>query len=111
MISPLVGSVAFANESIQTQHVVGEAGLGILTETGEIEAGYILARIYWGRGLGTELLRGLLKHGFSKLVANHIVAVCNPDNLASVRIMEKCGMTFVDKVMHNGIQVFKYTTA
>ena len=69
------------------------------SETGEFEVGYILAKAYWGRGLGTELLRGLLDYGFSKLGATHIVAVCHLDNLASIRIMEKCGMTFVGEVL------------
>ncbi|MEI6790070.1 MAG: GNAT family N-acetyltransferase, partial [Myxococcaceae bacterium] len=86
----------------------GEAGLGLLTETAEVEAGYILRKDYWGRGYGTELLQGLLVHGFSNLGLSRIVAVCNPENLASARIMEKCGMTFIGKVLNEDLWVSKY---
>ena|SRR3989338_860177 len=114
----LIGNIAFyeANpglgswvvEDKATQKVIGEASLGHLTETGEIEAGFILSKAYWGRGLGTELLRGLLTHGFSSLGADYVVAVCHPDNLASVRVMEKCGMAFVGEVVNDGVRVYKY---
>lgn len=103
---PGLGSWVVEDKAIKK--VVGEASLGHLTETGEIEAGFILSKTHWGRGLGTELLRGLLKHGFANLGAEHIVAVCHPDNLGSIRVMEKCGMAFVCKVVNDGVRVYKY---
>ena len=104
---PGLGSWTVVDQA--TQEIAGEASLGLLTETGEFEAGYILSRSYWGRGLGTELLKGLLAYGFSKLSLNHIVAVTHPDNAASIRVMEKCGMTFVGKVLNDGVWVSKYS--
>lgn len=106
---PGLGSWAVLDKA--TGQVMGEAGLGLLTETGEVEVGYILRKDYWGRGLGTELLKSLLNHGFSNLGLNQIVAVCNPENLASARIMEKCGMTFVSEVLNDGDRVSKYVTS
>ena len=103
---PELGSWAVVDKA--NGEVVGETGLALLTETKEIEAGYVLRKDYWGRGLGTELLKGLLNHGFSNLSLSQIVAVCNPENLASARIMEKCGMTFIGKVINEDLWVFKY---
>ncbi|MBT6538051.1 MAG: GNAT family N-acetyltransferase [Francisellaceae bacterium] len=82
--------------------VVGDAGLALLHETSEIEVGYLLRRDYWGRGLGTELLRGLIKYGFEKLNIETIVAVVSPENTASIRLLNKCGMKLDGKgVFHN----------
>ena len=102
------GFGSWVTEDKATKQVAGEASLGCLTETGEIEAGFILSKTHWGRGLGTELLQGLLKYGFAKLNADHIVAVCHPDNLGSIKVLEKCGMAFVGEVVNDGVRVYKY---
>ena len=56
-----------------------------------LEAGYLLQRNYWGRGLGTEVLQSLLTYGLEKINLQQIIAVTHPDNKASIKIMEKCG--------------------
>ncbi len=103
---PGLGSWAVIDKA--TGQVVGEAALELFEGSSDVEAGYILRKDYWGRGLGTELLRGLLEHGFLKLGLNQIVAVRHPDNLASARVMEKCDMTFTGEVVHEGVRLFKY---
>lgn len=103
------GLGTWAVEDKTTRKVVGEVGLGILAETGEIEAGYVLSKAYWGRGLGTKLLNGLLSHGFSRLKLSEVVAVSHPNNLASIRVLEKCGMAFVGEAFNYGIRVYKYS--
>jgi RimJ/RimL family protein N-acetyltransferase len=98
-------------EDKASKRVVGETSLGIIRGTGEIEAGYILCREYWGKGLGTELLLGLLNYGFSVLKLDHIVAVTNPENSASIRVIEKCGMSYVGQIFYDNVRVSKYTKA
>lgn len=96
-------------EDKRTQKVVGEAGLAPITDTGEIEAGYLLAKPYWGKGLGTELLKGLLQYGFGILRLETIIAVAHPSNTASHRVMEKSGMQYQGLcVYHRGLKV-KYS--
>ena len=95
-------------EDKMSKKVVGEAGLSIVPETKEIEAGYILSREYWGRGLGSEILQGLLHYGFSRLHCDKIIAVAHPDNLASIRVMEKCGMTYLGKAVYHGRMSVKF---
>jgi ribosomal-protein-alanine N-acetyltransferase len=94
-----------------TGRVVGETSLGIIPKTGDVEAGYILCREYWGKGLGTELLRGLLHYGFSELKLEHIAAVTNPENSASIRVIEKCGMSYLGKIFYDNVWVSKYDIA
>ena len=71
--------------------LVGDAGLYPLGE--EVELGYTLARAAWGRGYATELGRALLAHAFDVLDAERVVALVEPDNAASRRVLEKVGMT------------------
>lgn len=58
----------------------------------EIEVGYILGRNAWGRGIATETCRRLLQFGFEMTDLDEIVAVTDPDNLASQNVLTKCGL-------------------
>jgi len=57
------------------------------------EIGYAIASQYWGQGYMTEAVKAMIRFGFDhKLV--RIEARCHPDNIASARVMEKCGMSY-----------------
>ena len=56
------------------------------------ELGYVLARVYWGQGYMTEALKALIAWGLKQKEIYRIWAVCDVDNLASARVMEKVGM-------------------
>ncbi len=54
--------------------------------------GYMLQPDLAGRGLGTDLVRGLLTAAFDVLRLRRVTASCNADNIASARVLEKNGM-------------------
>jgi RimJ/RimL family protein N-acetyltransferase len=54
--------------------------------------GYCLNRGFWGRGIGTETARALVAFGFDRLGLHRIFATCDPENVASARVLEKTGM-------------------
>ena len=54
--------------------------------------GYVLNRSYWGKGYATEAARALVKFGFDVLDVYRVEAICSLENIASARVMEKCGM-------------------
>jgi ribosomal-protein-alanine N-acetyltransferase len=54
--------------------------------------GYVLGRSYWNQGFMTEALRYMIGFGFEHLDLNRIEAICDVENTASRRVMEKCGM-------------------
>ncbi len=58
------------------------------------EVGYALSKQYWGRGLMTEAVQAAIDFGFRTMQLNRIQAVCNVENIASARVMEKVGMTY-----------------
>ena len=73
----------------------GWCGLSRLDQTREVEVGYGLARRAWGRGFATEAARASLRYGFEHIGLTRIVAVVNPENLASRRVIEKLGLTYL----------------
>jgi RimJ/RimL family protein N-acetyltransferase len=61
----------------------------------EVELGYRLRRAAWGRGYATEGARALILVAFDELGVRRVFAQTMAVNLASRRVMEKCGMRHV----------------
>ncbi len=59
--------------------------------TGVAEFGYWIALGYWGRGIATEAARLLLAHAFDARGLRRLKAHVFAPNLASARVLEKCG--------------------
>jgi RimJ/RimL family protein N-acetyltransferase len=59
---------------------------------GTHEIGWAIGRLHQRRGYATEAARALLAHAFERLRCHRVVATCQPENLASWRVMEKLGM-------------------
>ena len=57
-----------------------------------VEIGYIIGREYWGRGYTTEAVRAVSDWALAQPEIHRVWAVCDVDNLASARVMEKSGM-------------------
>jgi ribosomal-protein-alanine N-acetyltransferase len=79
----------------QNKKFIGWCGLWRLKETGDLEIGYAIAKNAWGKGFATEAARAFLQYAFERLKPDKIVAVAEPENLFSRRVMEKLGMKFV----------------
>ncbi|MBK7391889.1 MAG: GNAT family N-acetyltransferase [Chloracidobacterium sp.] len=91
-----------------TGEMIGTSGLQPLEETGEIEVGYNLAEKYWRQGFGYECAMEWLKYGFETAGLERIVAVADPANTGSWRIMEKCGMKYEKTEKHYGMDCVYY---
>jgi RimJ/RimL family protein N-acetyltransferase len=63
-------------------------------KAGEVEAGYALERKHWGKGYATEAMRELVRVAFEVLELPSLFARVQPDNLGSVRVLEKVGFAF-----------------
>lgn len=95
----------------ETGEMIGWCGLQPLEETGEIEVGYGMIKEFWGRGIGYECARAWLEYGFEKANLERIVAVANPENIGSWRIMEKCGMRYEKTDQHYGMDCVFYAVS
>jgi RimJ/RimL family protein N-acetyltransferase len=75
-----------------SDRLIGDAGL-YRTPAGEVELGYTLGKPWWGRGYATEAAGAWLGTAFSRLGIREVVALAEPANAASLRVLEKLGMT------------------
>ncbi|GAA4453509.1 GNAT family N-acetyltransferase [Rurimicrobium arvi] len=67
------------------------------------DVGYRLLPRFWGKGYATESALAALAYGFSELQLEEIIGMANELNAASRRVLEKCGLRFVEQFMWNGI--------
>lgn len=58
----------------------------------EIEIGYMFKSNAWGKGIATEACTRLLRFGFEATELEEIVATTDPENLASQKVLLKCGL-------------------
>lgn len=93
------------------QALIGFCGLDRLWGGDEIEIGYWLSPDYWGRGLATEAAQAVMQYGQETLGLRQIVAVAQPANRASIRVLEKLGMTYIKDVCHEGVEHVFYRYA
>lgn len=83
---------------------IGRCGLlpQIIEGRPEVEVAYMLARAYWGRGLGTEAARAIKQWAFREHGFPRVVSLIDPRNVASQRVALKNGMRYVKDVEVNG---------
>lgn len=72
--------------------LAGYAGITSARRRADPELIYLIRRDRWGQGLASELVPALIDHGFNALGAKRLVATVRPENVASVRVLEKSGM-------------------
>ena len=68
----------------------------------ETEIGYRLARSHWGRGYATEAAKAVCDYAFNTLRLPRLIAMIDPQNVASIRVAEKLGMHYENDVMFEG---------
>lgn len=72
--------------------IIGYVGFKHLEKTPEVELLYGIDSPYWNMGYTTEAAREALRFIFEKTELDRIVAVADPENIGSWRVMEKLGM-------------------
>ena len=93
----------------ETGALVGNCGLIPFGWEGpEIEVGYRIGRAWWGRGYATEAALASLELGFADLEVDRIVAVTDPDNVRSQRVLEKIGMRPEGRTLYRGEETLFY---
>lgn len=74
--------------------IMGFCGLKYLEDINEVDIGYRWKKKFWNKGYATEASLSCLEFGFKQLKLEQIVAQVLPDNRASIRVLEKIGMTY-----------------
>jgi len=79
--------------SKESGRLLGAIGFYVAPEAFQAMLGYCYSAGSWGRGYATEAAETVIRFGFDVLMLNRIWAGCDPDNAASIRVLEKTGMT------------------
>jgi len=82
---------------------IGWCGLKRRPELNEIDLGYRFLKQHWGRGYATESAYGCIRYGFGTLGLPEITGRALPGNLASIHVLEKCGMTYRGEQVIEGL--------
>ncbi len=80
-VAPFVGAVGISYVRFQASF------------TPAVEVAWRLNRRYWGRGYATEAAQAAIDDGFGRVGLTAIVAMTVLDNHASIRVMQRLGMT------------------
>lgn len=77
----------------QSGKPIGSIGLMHLHMRDEnAEVGYCIGEKWWNRGYATEAFSAVIQYGFEQVGLRRIMGRHHIENIASGRVMEKCGM-------------------
>ncbi len=75
------------------------------------EAGWALAPHAMGKGFATEALTAITRWADVNLQSDHTVCIINPENVASIRVAEKCGYGDARTIEYSGKPIVLYRRA
>jgi [ribosomal protein S5]-alanine N-acetyltransferase len=79
--------------------LIGYCGIELYEGGPDVELGFALARSAWGRGYATEAASAWLEHAFTVLGFTRVLALVQPANAASIRVLEKLGMRHAGTIL------------
>jgi ribosomal-protein-alanine N-acetyltransferase len=65
--------------------------IGLINEAGKIQLGYVLSPTYWSNGYTTEVCKKVIEI-LRPLPVFRVGTFVDVDNIASIRVLEKCGL-------------------
>jgi RimJ/RimL family protein N-acetyltransferase len=79
--------------------VIGVVGLSVPVVQHElvpdVTVGWRFSPTIWGKGYATEAATAVLDQAFTKMALDRVGCITNAENLRSVRVAERLGMTFM----------------
>jgi len=70
--------------------MIGDIGIHFMDDY-QIEIGYTLSPEYQGNGYAFEAVKAVINYAFSELNKHRITASVDPDNLRSIKLLERIG--------------------
>ena len=107
----LMGFGYWAVEQKATGSFVGELGFAnfrrdISQSMKDVpELGWALVSRVHGRGYATEAVRGVIEWGDIHLPSERTICLISPENVASIRVAEKCGYREIERKLYNERQI------
>ncbi|NIM95934.1 MAG: GNAT family N-acetyltransferase [Anaerolineales bacterium] len=98
----------WAVEHQKSGELIGWSGLNHIVESDEDEVLYLFAKPYWGRGIATEAAKASVEYGFGVVGLDEIIGLTHPENFQSQRVLEKCGLEFINMAQYFGMELRRY---
>lgn len=80
------------------QAFIGWCGIKFDPSSGEYDLGFRFFKKYWNQGFASEAAKASLKYGFETLQIPLILGRAMEQNVASIKVLEKCGMKCIGKM-------------
>lgn len=88
-------AIRFSIINKESNEIIGSCGYNSFDfENEKVEIGYDIAKSFWGRGYASEAICSLLDHAFFTLKLNRIEAKVDPENVNSIKLLQKLNFTF-----------------
>lgn len=88
-------AIRFSIIELKSNEIIGSCGYNSLdAENAKTEIGYDIGKKYWGNGYAPEAISALVDHAFSSLHLNRVEAKVEPENVNSIKVLEKLSFTF-----------------
>ncbi len=78
----------------ENKEPAGICGLIKRDNLDDVDVGFAFLKKFNGKGFATESAKAVLEYGKNELGLKKIVAITQLDNLGSIRVLEKLGMSF-----------------
>lgn len=91
-----------------TGRFIGWCGLKFDNETQQTDIGFRFFEGEWGKGYATESANACLEIGFELFNLKEIVGRAMKENIASIRVLEKLGLTYEKDITLDGIEAVLY---
>ena len=82
----------------ETQELVGICGLLKRDQFKDADLGYAFLPEFWSRGFAFESAAAVLEYGRETLGMSKVIALVNPANTPSIKLLEKLGFSFAETV-------------
>lgn len=93
-----IGLGRFACVEKTSGQVIGLVGLKPPTELAHVDMGFRFLKEFWGKGYAPEAAAAIVRYAKETLLLEHVIATVFPENIASIRVLEKLGLTLTGKV-------------
>lgn len=95
-----VGRLAVIDKA--TTKFIGWCGLKYSQDKNEYDIGFRFFKSFWNQGYATETSKKCLDFGFNELGIEKIVGRAMKENIGSIKVLEKIGMTFKENFDFEG---------
>ncbi|MGB3651083.1 MAG: M50 family metallopeptidase [Rivularia sp. (in: cyanobacteria)] len=94
----------------ESGRLIGYCGIAVEEIEGKLEneLGYRIDSEFWGQGLATEAAKACLEYAFTKFNFDYVLGIVEPENQASIKVLEKIGMKFMKESKWCGKVVYIY---